>query len=276
MQKRLKLSAFPHQHHLVDINVALVITIMYSIKWQDRLWWTLLPASAVSELMMVPIGLQLMLCPPKDEGHIPPVIYGPPRAASSRKSGMLRHQAAARFQSKAEFLNPFEGDKNDEVAVLRYTGAWLRTTSTERRECMSSLVGRVLVTDSTPGSISRAHCLAAMVADYVEEKNISLGPVFPGTRAHMDKIPQGEPAPRTQKVTGVRGNTAVRSQTGVSVSQVGGGAIKLASSTEPGSDGQDKVQIRRQACSGDNCTRKVRFWTANPGVYEAAALCVEQ
>ena len=134
----------------------------------------------------------------------------PPRAASSRKSGILRQQAAARFQSKAEFLNPFEGDKYDEVAVLRYTGAWLHTTSTERRECMSSLVGRVLVTDSTPGSISRAHCLAAMVADYVEEKNISLGPVFPGTRAHMDKIPQGEPAPRTQKETGMRGNTAVR------------------------------------------------------------------
>ena len=78
LQKRLKMSAFPHQHHLVDINVALVITIMYSIKWQDRLWWALLPAGAVSELMMVPIGLQSMLCPPKDEGHIPPVIYGPP------------------------------------------------------------------------------------------------------------------------------------------------------------------------------------------------------
>ncbi len=37
-----------------------------------------MPANAVSELMMVPIGLQLMLCPPKDEGHIPPVSCGPP------------------------------------------------------------------------------------------------------------------------------------------------------------------------------------------------------
>ena len=44
----------------------------------DRSWWTCLPANAVSELMMVPIGLQLMLCPPKDEGHIPPVSCGPP------------------------------------------------------------------------------------------------------------------------------------------------------------------------------------------------------
>ena len=42
LQKRLKMSAFPHQHHLVDINVAFVSTIMYSIKWQDRLWWALL------------------------------------------------------------------------------------------------------------------------------------------------------------------------------------------------------------------------------------------
>ena len=206
---------------------------------------------------MVPIGLQLMLCPPKDEGHIPPVIYGPPRAASSRKSGMLRHQAAARFQSKAEFLNPFEGDKNDEVAVLRYTGAWLRTTSTERRECMSSLVGRVLVTDSTPGSISRAHCLAAMVADYVEEKNISLGPVFPGTRAHMDKIPQGEPAPRTQKVTGMRGGPAVKIRSrGIGQPKSEEKQSSLRSVQSQGSAGQDKVQIRRQACSGDNCTTK--------------------
>ena len=37
LQKRLKMSAFPHQHHLADINGALVITIMYSIKWLDRL-----------------------------------------------------------------------------------------------------------------------------------------------------------------------------------------------------------------------------------------------
>ena len=63
---------------------------------------------------------------------------------------MLQHQAAARFQSKAEILNPFEGDKSDEVAVLKYTDAWLRTASTERRECVSSLVGRVPITDSTP------------------------------------------------------------------------------------------------------------------------------
>ena len=39
-------------------------------------------------------------------------------------------------------------------------------------------------TDSMPGSISHAHFLAAMVAEYVKKKDISLGPVFPGTPAH--------------------------------------------------------------------------------------------
>ena len=157
----------------------------------------------------------------------------PPRAAPSRKSGMLQRRAAAIFQSKAVLLNPVEGDRSDEVADLRCTDGWLRTTPTERRECLSSLVGRVLVTDSTPGSISHAHLLAGMAADYVKEKNISLGPVFPGTRAHMDKIPQGEPAPRTQKDTGMRGTQPSESEAEVLVSQVGGGAIKLAFSTKP-------------------------------------------
>ena len=142
---------------------------------------------------------------------------------------------------------------------------------------MSSLVGRVLVTYSTPGSISRAHCLAAMVADYVEEKNISLGPVFPGTRAHMDKIPQGEPAPRTQKATGMRGNTAVKIRSrGIGQPKSEEEQSSLRSVQSQGSAGQDKVQIRRQACIGDNCATKVRFWTAKPRVYEAAALCAEQ
>ena len=97
LQKQLKMSAVPHQHYLIDINVALVITIMQVTKWQDRLRWTILPASAVSELMMVPIGLQLMPCPPEDEGHIPPVIYGPPVAISSRESGMLRHPSCSKI-----------------------------------------------------------------------------------------------------------------------------------------------------------------------------------
>ena len=86
---------------------------------------------------------------------------------------------------------PFEADKDEKGAVLKYTDTWLRTTSTERRECVSSLVGRALVTDSTPGSTSHAHFLAAMVADYVKEKSINFEPVFPGTPAHMGKSHRG-------------------------------------------------------------------------------------
>ena len=33
--EQLKMCAVPHQHFLVDINVARVINIMYSIKWQE-------------------------------------------------------------------------------------------------------------------------------------------------------------------------------------------------------------------------------------------------
>ena len=190
---------------------------------------------------------------------------------------MLQRRTAAIFQSKAVLLNPVEGDRSDEVADLRCTDGWLRTTPTERRECLSSLVGCVLVTDSTPGSISHAHFVVGTAEDYVKEKNISLGPVFPGTRAHMDKIPQGEPAPRTQKVTGMRGNTAVKIRSrGIGQPKSEEEQSSLRSVQSQGSAGQDKVQIRRQACIGDNCATKVRFWTAKPRVYEAAALCAEQ
>ena len=54
----------------------------------DRSWWTFLPASTASELMMVPIRLQLMLYPPKDEGHIPPAIVN---TTTSSKRGRLQH-----------------------------------------------------------------------------------------------------------------------------------------------------------------------------------------
>ena len=137
----------------------------------DRSWWTSLPANTVSELMMVPIGMQLMLCPPKDEGHIPPVICGPLLRQLPEGAVCCGIRTAEKFQAKAECLNPFEDDKSEEVAVLKYIDAWLRMTSTEQLECVSSLVGRVLVTDSMPGNISHAHFLAAMVADYVKEKN---------------------------------------------------------------------------------------------------------
>ena len=219
LQKQSKMTALPHQHHLGDINVVLVITIIYSTKWQDRLWWPLLPASAVSEPMIVPIELQLMLCPPKDEGHISPGIHGPTRAAPSRKSGMLLRRAAATLQSRAELLNPCEGDKSDEVADLRCTDGWLRTTSTERHKCLSSLVGRVLVTDSTPGSISHAHFVVGTAEDYVKEKNISLGPVFPGTRAHMDKIHRGSQHRAPRKRQDCEGTQLSRSEAEVLVSQ---------------------------------------------------------
>ena len=111
----------------------------------DRSWWTFLPANAVSELMMVPIGLQLELCPPQGEGHIPPVIFGSLLQHLPEKAVCCGTRAAERFQSEAEFLNPFEGSENDEVAVLKYIDAWSRMTSTEQLEYASSLVGRVLV-----------------------------------------------------------------------------------------------------------------------------------
>ena len=76
---------------------------------------------------------------------------------------------------------------------MRYIDAWLRTTSTERLECVSSLVGRVLVTDSMPGKISHVHFLAAMVADHVK-KNLIV------TSADVAQIPCEALAPRTQEV----------------------------------------------------------------------------
>ena len=84
---------------------------------------------------------------------------------------------------------------------MRYIDAWLRMTSTERLECVSSLVGRVLVTDSMPGKISHVHFLAAMVADYVK-KNLVV------TSADVAQIPREALAPRAQEVV----DTATKSK----------------------------------------------------------------
>ena len=105
---------------------------------------------------------------------------------------MLRHPSCSKIPVEVGAPEPFEADKDEKDAVLKYTDTWLRTTSTERRECVSSLVGRALVTDSTPGSTSHAHFLAAMVADYVKEKSINFEPVFPGTPAHMGNPTGGD------------------------------------------------------------------------------------
>ena len=137
--------------------------------------------------------------PAQDEGYIPPVSCGPPFCDIFPRSGYCGIRAAARFQSIAEFLSPFEGDESEEVAVLKYIDAWSRMTSIEQLEYVNSMVGRVLVADSKPGNISHAHFLAAMVTDYVKEKNAVLGPVFPGTPAHTDQIPQVEPAVKIKK-----------------------------------------------------------------------------
>ena len=198
----------------------------------DRSWWTLLPASAVSELTMAPIGLQLMLCPPRDEGHTSPVIYGPTLHHLSKRAACCGIRTAERWQSKAAFLNPFEGDRGEEVAILKYIIAWSRMTSTEQLVFVSSLVGRVLVTNSMPGSISHAHFVAAMVADYVKKENISWDQLSE-ISTHINQIPHAEPAPHTQEVAGMRRYTTVKLKSRGIGQPRRKRAIKLAFNTEP-------------------------------------------
>ena len=57
-----------------------------------------------SESIMVPIGLQLMLCPSKDEGHIHQSLFIPP---SQLPEGAVRcGTRAAKKLHRARFLNP--------------------------------------------------------------------------------------------------------------------------------------------------------------------------
>ncbi len=172
---------------------------------EDRLWWTTLTADTVSGTMMVPIGLQLMLCPARDKGHIPPVICAPFLQQLPEGAACCDTRATEKFQTEAKFLTPFEGDSpaagNEEVAAMRYMDAWLRTTSTERLECVSSLASRMLVTDSMLGNTSYVYFLAAMVADYIR-KNLSIA------SADMAQIPCEALAPRAQEVV----DTATKSE----------------------------------------------------------------
>ena len=68
-------------------------------------------------------------------------------------------------------MNPFEVVQSavgvEVVAVMRYIEAWLKMTSIVQLECVSALVGRVLVTNSMPGKRSHVHFLAATFADHV-------------------------------------------------------------------------------------------------------------
>ena len=165
-----------------------------------RPWWTRLSANTVSELMMVPIRLQLMPSPPRNEGHIPPVLQQPPVGAVCCGT-----RAAQMFQAEAKCLNPLEKDRPaagvEEFAVMQYVGAWLRMTSTEQLACVNTLVERVLVTGSMPGKINHVHFLAAMVAGHVKEGLVV-------TSADVAQIPREEAAPRVQAVVG----TAARSK----------------------------------------------------------------
>ena len=171
----------------------------------DRSWWATLPANTVSELMVVPIGLHPKLCPSKNEGHIPPVICASFFQQLPEGAVCCGTRAAEKLQAEGKILNPFESNNpaagNEEVAVMRYTNAWPRMTSTERLECVSSLVGRGLVTDSMTGKISHVHFLAAMVADYVK-KNLVV------TSAAVAQIPREALAPRAQEVV----DTATKSK----------------------------------------------------------------
>ena len=193
---------------------------------------------------MVPIGLQLMLCPSKGEGHIPPVICASFLQQLPEGAVCCGTSAAEKFQTEAKFLNPFENDNpaagDEEVAVMRYTDAWLRMTSTERLECVSSLVGRVLVTDSMPGKISHVHFLAAMVADYVK-KNLVV------TSAAVAQIPREALAPRAQEVV----DTATKSKKRGGLQHVREAArkwsrpiVKLAARPRPEAKPQPKAKAK--------------------------------
>ena len=206
--------------------------------------------------------MQLVLCPPKDREHIPPGIYGPPVAISSRESGMLRHPSCSKIPVEGGVPEPFEGDKNEEGAILKCMYARVRTTSTERHECVSSLVGRVLVTDSKPGSSSHAHFLAAMVADHVKEKSIYLGLAFPGTPAHIDKSHRGSQhrAPMRSRNTK---NTDVNQAAEALVSQSRRRSNQACGQYRARAAlAKTKVQIRRHHAAEMAATEKIRVWTS--------------
>ena len=92
---------------------------------KDKLWWTTLPANIVSELMMVPIGLQLMLRPPKNKGHIPPVICEAVLQQRPENTVCFGTKAAQVSQADARFLNPCECSRHtadgESAAVIQYT-----------------------------------------------------------------------------------------------------------------------------------------------------------
>ena len=98
-----------------------------------------------------------------------------------------------RVPNRGEFLKPFEGDKlaagGEEVAVPRYIEAWPKLASTERLDCVSFLVGRVLATDSMP-AISHVHFLATTVSNYVRNSGV--------TPADLAQIPREELAHRAR------------------------------------------------------------------------------
>ena len=178
----------------------------------DRSWWTPLPASAASELTMAPIGLQLMLCLPRDEGHISPVIYGTILHHLSKRSACCGIRTAERWQSKAAFLNPFEDDKrrgscNPEIHNCMVTHDIYRTT-------------RVCELAGWPRSGNKQHCQEASATHAswqpwlrtTSRRRTLAWDQFSEISTHINPIPHAEPAPRTQKVQECEGTQLSRSR----------------------------------------------------------------
>ena len=72
----------------------------------DRPWWITLPSNTVSEFMIAPTRLQLMLCPPENEGHIPPVISVSFLQQLPDGAVCCGTEAAQKIPNRSEVLGP--------------------------------------------------------------------------------------------------------------------------------------------------------------------------
>ena len=129
---------------------------------------------------MVPIGLQLSLRPPKSKGHIPPVICEFVLQQLPANAVCCGTKVVQVSQAEAKSLNLLGSGRHAEdgegVAVMQYTGSWLKMTPAELLGCVNAVVGSVLVADSMPGEVSHAHSLAAMIEHHFREVQSSPQP----------------------------------------------------------------------------------------------------
>ena len=125
-------------------------------------------------MSMARVGMQLMLAPPRAEGHLPPVVSAAALVYAPPGSIYLGSKVRNYLKCPRGYSNKFEEDSTltNEEACLWYMGDWLALCESEQVKITADLVEKIFICEQPRAERpSHAHFLAAMVAHFTHAGN---------------------------------------------------------------------------------------------------------